>query len=66
MTEIHKVKCDKCGTVANMRVDGCYIINAHKLPRGWNNIEKNWFIDMDICPKCKKKMRELAKRFLNK
>jgi hypothetical protein len=64
MTEIHKVKCDKCGKIANM-VQTCSWSNSYQLPLFWRNIQKNWFVDANLCRKCISKFKKHSKEFFN-
>ena len=56
MTEIHQVKCDKCGKVGNMRAGGMYI--GYVLPQTWVNIEQGWFLNKDLCSACFRKFKK--------
>ena len=60
MTEIHQVKCDKCGKIGNLR-NGTY--GNWKLPLFWKNIEKNWLVDLDLCSKCVRELKEHSREF---
>lgn len=60
MTEIHQVKCDKCGKIKNMKLE---MFNRYKLPLFWKNIKKNCLIDLDLCPKCIRLFKYHTKEF---
>lgn len=60
MTEIHKVQCDKCGVKKNMKRA---FANCYELPFRWVNIERNWLVDMDLCPNCKKLFNQHSEGF---
>lgn len=65
MTEQHIAICERCKKKQKMR---CYVNFigdlSYKLPRGWANIQKNWFYNADICKECLKDFKKTVKEFL--
>lgn len=57
MTEIHKIECDSCHVLANLKVS--YFGNYNLSPKGWHYVSD---IGEDYCPKCYKKYQECLKR----
>lgn len=58
MADIHQVKCDKCGRIAD-KINGA--VGWHMCnPIGWKIIEMK-----DFCPKCAKIIKLKFKEMLN-